>query len=213
MKRSDRERLQRPRPRDVDGFADAYADGLLPIVTRHPPAPGSGVVVPSAASLFWTWLAKFVATFASFFVFAQLEPPQTVIPQFLYYSAGALVGVSILWLAFRTLLRYVDRSIDEMLHGYTTVTLIAGGVGRSEHSWGEVGPPWNYDGVWVLNRKFAVKSTPNPLADPPGYYPSPNRPGCWELWTGEVWSGAYRDEPWPVAAQRAASLAQGQTTR
>jgi hypothetical protein len=47
--------------------------------------------------------------------------------------------------------------------------------------------------LWVLDGSTgAVVSPPVADADPPGLYPSPNRPGAMELWTGVVWSGNYR---------------------
>jgi hypothetical protein len=53
---------------------------------------------------------------------------------------------------------------------------------------------WDYSGAWVLDGTTgAVRSVPDPEREAPGFYPSPNRPGALELWTGAAWAGRYRD--------------------
>jgi hypothetical protein len=91
-----------------------------------------------------------------------------------------------------------DRKLEELAHGYTTLTLEFGGFWRGEgRRWPRFGrrAPWDYSGVWVLDGGTGeVVSEPDRAVDPPGLYPSPNRPGELELWTGVVWSGDYRPD-------------------
>lgn len=198
MKRAARERLKHPRPRDVDGFAHAASMGLLPSVPSSPPTPASGVLVPSAHQVFTTGLTKFLAVTGIYVLFvfgalSRLELPSGVVLAILIAS-----GAGWFLLMLRTFDRPGRRMLDEVVHGYTTND--AGWPNyfiSSEHSWGESGAPWDFAGVWTLDRKFAVRGVPDRHVDPPGFYPSPHRAGQYELWTGVLWSGTYRDEPWP----------------
>ena len=93
-----------------------------------------------------------------------------------------------------------DDPVEELAHGYTTLKLEFGGFWVGEgRRWPQFGhrPPWDYSALWLLDGSTgAVISEPVADADPPGLYPSPNRPEALELWTGVVWSGNYR----PLAA-------------
>lgn len=106
--------------------------------------------------------------------------------------AAGLAGLATI---FRNLGRVGDRKLEEVAAGYTTLTLQFGdfwiGEGRRWPRFGHRAP-WDYSGVWVLDGTTgAVESAPDRSVDPPGFYPSPNRPGALELWTGVVWSGHY----------------------
>ncbi|WP_104434533.1 hypothetical protein [Kineococcus xinjiangensis] len=86
------------------------------------------------------------------------------------------------------------RKIEELQHGYTTLTITFGQFhngGGSHVRDTDAGPPWDYSGTWVLHRDGRVKSAPQPGYDPPGLYPSPVRRGAYELWTGASWTGHY----------------------
>jgi hypothetical protein len=63
------------------------------------------------------------------------------------------------------------------------------GVGRAVQ--------WDLRGLWRLDDHGAPVREPDFGVLPPGHYPSPNRPGSFEYWTGEVWM--YRYRPWPMA--------------
>jgi len=91
---------------------------------------------------------------------------------------------------------FQQRKLEELAHGYTTLTWVFGGVGpradgRFAHNQNRI--PWDYRGTWVLATDGRVLSAPDPSVEPPGFYPSPNRPRSLELWTGSAWYGAYRD--------------------
>jgi hypothetical protein len=90
------------------------------------------------------------------------------------------------------------RMIEELAHGYTTLTLTAGGFWLTldprwaTNSQRTVG--WDYRGVWVLAPDGAVKQTPDRSVLPPGLYPS-RRPGYFQLWSGRSWTGDYLPAP------------------
>lgn len=110
--------------------------------------------------------------------------------------AAGLIGFAVI---IRDLGRVGDRKLEEIAHGYTTLKLDFGGFWLGEgRRWPHFGhrPPWDYSGLWVLDGTHgAVLSKPDRGVEPPGLYPSPNRPGAMELWTGVVWSGNYRRQP------------------
>jgi hypothetical protein len=106
--------------------------------------------------------------------------------------AAGLVGLAAI---FRDLGRVGDRKLEEIAAGYTTLKLEFGdfwiGEGRRWPRFGHRAP-WDYAGLWVLDGSTgAVLSAPDRSVDAPGFYPSPNRPGVMELWTGAVWSGHF----------------------
>ncbi len=197
MKRTERERLEHPRPRNVDGFAHAASRGLLPSVPSFPPSPTSGVLSPSAHHTFIVGLARvLVATgIYALLVFGAL--PRVGLPSGVVVAILLVSGAAWFILILRAFDRPGRRMLDEIVHGYTTFDTSWPNYFGSKHSWGEAGPPWDNSGVWILDRNLTVRSVPNRQVDPPGFYPSPHRAGQWELWTGVVWSGTYRDDPWP----------------
>lgn len=201
MRRATREGLKLPLPRDVEGFSRAVILRLSPSVPMSPPAPPAGVLVPSANDIFRADLTRFIAftVIYIFFVFGVLS--RLALPWGIELALLFALGATWFTLMMRALRRAGKRTLDEIVRGYSTLGSNGTNYFRSsEHSWGEGGAPWDYSGVWRLDRNFAVKSPPNLEIDPPGFYPSPHRAGQWELWTGVVWSGTYRSEPWPRAS-------------
>ncbi len=198
MKRTERERLRRPRPRDVGGFSHAASQGLLPSVPSMPPTFERGVLLPSARGILRTGMARFFSVTGIYVLVVFGGLPRWTLPSGVVVLTLLTLGTGWFVLMLRTLERPGQRALDEILHGYCTLDSNGPNYSRSsEHSWGEGGPPWDYSGVWLLDRKFAVRSCPNLQIDPPGFYPSPHRAGQWELWTGVLWSGIYRTHPWP----------------
>lgn len=200
MKRSERERLRHPQPRNVHGFSEAASLGLLPLVPSCAPTPETGLLVPSANSVLRRGLAKFVSATGLYIAFVFGALPRLALPSGVVFALLLTLAIGWFLLMLHTMKRPGHRTLDEMMHGYATLS--SGGphyFSSSEHSWGEGGPPWDDSGVWLLGHEFAVRSPPNRQIDPPGFYPSPHRVGQWELWTGEVWSGVYRHDPWPRA--------------
>ena len=93
-----------------------------------------------------------------------------------------------------TIRRWGRAVLDEATAGYTTTPFDLGRfwIGAApEAPWtvGWIG--WDFSGLWVMAPDGTVKASPRPERDPPGVYPSPNRPGEWELWTGSQWSAHF----------------------
>lgn len=180
------------RPRDVAGYHPAVASGVVRPAPPTPPRPLRG---PSAHRLFNRFLLKgaavVAATIAALEIVSRLQLGTAAV-SLLSLAAGLLA----LWSIVRLLGAVGDRKLEELAHGYTTLTLDFGGFWLGEgRRWPRFGrrPPWDYSGAWVLDGATgAVVSAPDHRFDPPGLYPSPNRPGNLELWTGVVWTGDYR---------------------
>ena len=177
-------------------------------VPSLPPTLESGVLLPSARGILRTGMAKLFAVTGIYVLVVFGGLPRLTLPSGVVVLTLLTLGTGWFLLMLRTLKRPGQRALDEMIHGYTTLDSNGPNYFRSsEHSWEEGGPPWDYSGVWLLDRKFAVRSLPNPQIDPPGFYPSPHRDGQWELWTGVLWSGIYRTRPWPRTQLRTATSA------
>lgn len=166
--------VRSPRPRDVPGFAEAAAAGLTPPRPSRPPSLLPGTTSPQA-------LVRC----------GQL-------------TVGECGGI-------RDRDRVRDRGACRRDR-----TVPAGSAGRARRRvrvtttfhqglfWFVKGPGpaygddlagWVWDGVWVLTSAGGVVSTPDPTVDPPGFYPSSNRPGQSEFWTGAQWLGVHADTP------------------
>ena len=59
---------------------------------------------------------------------------------------------------------------------------------------------WDFRGIWVLAGSGKVRSTPDRTVDPPGLYPSPERPGQLQVWTGMIWARKFRAPDRPFTA-------------
>jgi hypothetical protein len=159
-------------------------------VARRAPASAPALLPgPSAQAEFRRFLLKGVGVVVAVLLIVDTAPHVGL------GSAGVSIvvlaaGLAALWLILQLFAQVGDRNLEELAHGYTTLTLRFGGFWGGE---GQRRPgmgrraPWDYSGVG------AVRSVPDPEREPPGFYPSPNRPGALELWTGAVWAGRYRD--------------------
>ncbi len=179
----------RPRPRDVPGFAEAVAAGIAPARPATAPQPS---VRPSAAARQRVFVVALVGGLTATVVLGLGLLGDDPGP-----GAVALVGVAatVVLVVLAALWRWVGAAALAELHrGYTTTTLVFGGYGlsvpRRYRSFGDR-PPWDYSGVWRLG-PVASADPPDPAQDPPGFYPSPTRDGELELWSGRVWLGVFR---------------------
>lgn len=87
----------------------------------------------------------------------------------------------------------------ELLLGYTTTTFALGRFwfgAAPDAPWTLGWIKWDWRGTWVVRPDGSAVSAPTGDADPPGLYPSPNREGAFELWTGCQWSGYFPDISW-----------------
>lgn len=178
-----------PPPHEVYGFHDAGRLGLLPQVPAMPPAPLPGT---ATSVLFYGWVAMFFA-FGVVLMFAM-----DLIPMNGRWVAGL---ASVAWFAWWMSLsrRIGDRHLAELAAGYTTFEMVFGGFWplQGRHDWrtqGRMG--WDFGTVWVLRaRDGSVVRPPSRPGYPPGFYPSPENDGRWELWTGQEWAGIFRERP------------------
>jgi hypothetical protein len=192
--------LPEMRPHDVDGFARAVAAGLVPHIPPEPPRVLPG---PTTQQVFRTFLVKSGVTLAVVLLLVELVPRiglPTAVSGLLVLALG-LFGLGAIF--FRFWGGVGRRNVLEFERGYTTFVMQYGGFWWGEgRRWEGVGrrAPWDYSGLWVLDGAGRqVVSAPDLNVDPPGFYPSPNRRGALELWTGVVWSGRYRPDPSFVA--------------
>ncbi|MGY2127452.1 hypothetical protein [Blastococcus sp. SYSU DS0617] len=180
-----------PRPREVPGFDSARRSGLLPLIPARAPALRPGRSAQAAVRVFLGELVVIVVVGLAVVAMAGRSELS---------QGGLSVVVLITGLCGFVLVLQRWRQIGplhlaELEQGYATLVLMFGGFtlgdGRRRPGMGQR-LPWNYAGVWVLDSSGQVLSAPEPGVEGPGFYPSPTRPGLFELWTGVVWAGQYR---------------------
>lgn len=114
-------------------------------------------------------------------------------------AAGAVA-----WALFASVLAGPgDVFLEELTAGYTTLPLALGAFwGVNNRRVGlNYAEPWDFRGVWVLDGRGGVRSAPDREVDPPGLYPSPQRPGQLQVWTGTVWARKFRAPDRPFTTQ------------
>ncbi len=194
MKKERRGRSQGgPHPRQVPGYDDARRAGGLPGVPDQPPTLD---VRPTANGLFLRFVAfaggGLAAILAVVLLLGALDVPDA-------WRAPVFGVLGLAWfvLLFRRLSAVGRQSAAELQRGYTTLVLDFGGfwVGEGPLTLsGDMRAAWDYRGTWHLgHRDGHVIRAPDRSIDPPGMYPSPHRPGQYELWTGATWLGHYAD--------------------
>jgi len=174
----------------VPGYADAVTAGLTPARPSRPPSILPGMTAQQAM------VRCLVLEVATVFVPVIVGLVTDMRPIGLLLGAGAAGVVAVLFAIgrFRRIL------LAELAAGYVTTTFHQGMfwfVDRPGARWGNDVVGWVWDGVWVLTSAGTVVSAPDPDVEPPGMYPSPNRPGQLELWTGTQWIGVYADPQGP----------------
>lgn len=180
-----------PRPRDVAAFRRAESARVLPARPASPPAVE---VDPSAhralRDLGVTASVAVVADVATVLLTAE----DGRLPWASVVIVLGVGGAGIVAIAIATK-RWGRAVMAEVLRGYTTTTFRMGGfwIARPpDGPWTLNQIHWDFGGTWVLRPDGTVVSTPSDDLDPPGLYPSPNRPDALELWTGRQWSGYFR---------------------
>ncbi len=182
-----------PHPRDVPGYETAVAHRLVPVVPAEPPRLLPG---PTAHAVVWRYLGRIGGLVAGWlalmFVLSVFDSGIATILRLLALALS-LVGFWRLFVVGRA--RAGERLLAELDAGYATFRLTYGGFWRTrqksrpQHTYQE---PWDFRGTWRLSRTGAVEGAPDPSVSPPGFYPSPNRPGSLELWTGAAWGSVWR---------------------
>lgn len=178
-----------PHPRQVPGYAAAAAAGRLPRVPEHAPPL---LVQPTARALFHRFVGLAAGGVVGLGVVAGVVE-RLPLPGPAVAGVLGLLALAFLVLLLRTLPAVGRQSVAELQQGYTTLVLQLGGFWFGEGPLtlpGEMRAGWDYRGTWQLDhRDGRVLRAPDREVDPPGMYPSPNRPGRMELWTGRVWLG------------------------
>ena len=183
--------MRSPRPRDVPGYAGAVTAGLTPARPSRPPSLLPGTTAHRA--LVHCGVAGCLAA-VLIAVAVSLGPEsggQASLPQLLMVLGATGVGIAVVVAAIGRFRRVL---LAELAAGYVTTTFHQGlfwFVSRPGPRVGNDVVGWVWDGVWVLDSSGRVISEPDPDVDPPGFYPSPNRPGRLELWTGAQWVGVH----------------------
>lgn len=178
-------------PSEVPGYAEAGTAGLLPGVPSTPPRL---MVVPTAQAALRTFIATFFGGGLTAILFGKVLG-WVGAPDGAIMVVVGLGGTLLLVLILRLLARIGDQLVAEIRHGYTTLENFSGGFWTGQgHTdvFGRVRGKWDFRGLWLLDGKTgAVRRPPTPGGLPPGMYPSPHRPGQWELWTGVHWMDHY----------------------
>lgn len=178
-------------PKHVDGYDAARSANRLPVVPMEPPAIA---VRPTANSAIRVFVVKSVV--AAIVVFALIKAVSVAsLPALVTTVLMLAIGLSFFPIVFASMRTVGAQGLKELELGYTTLQLVVGAFTLTvERRWYTIdfGLPWSYEGIWVLDNNGKVLSEPNRDVDPPGFYPSPNRPGMFELWTGKAWSNQFR---------------------
>lgn len=182
-----------PRPRDMPGYGEAREAGIAPSVPATPPLITVQPPAGRAMRDFWVTLAGVVGA-STLAAIIGSDDGRLDVPGLLLFLTVTVAGIAV---AVRKIRRVGRALLAEIRLGYATTTFQQGafwlgrgpGRGVMERSTG-----WDWSGLWVLRTDGTVVSAPNSDVDPPGLYPSPNRPGSYELWTGHQWT-AYHPDP------------------
>ena len=180
-------------PRKVPAFAAASAAGRVPVV---PPAAPALIAGTTADKSFNFFLLKLVIVAGIVVASLDIVPKIVGGKGLLTALVDVTLGVAVLVLMLRWLKSIGEKNFQEISQGYTTLVLRYGMFGPNVSSrWyrSRFRVPWDYSGLWVLGNDGKVLTAPDSSVDPPGFYPSPNRQGAYELWTGVGWSGQFRN--------------------
>jgi hypothetical protein len=161
--------------------------GLVPVVPAQPPALLPG---PTARQMFHRFLRRSAAGVLAVVILFQIGLSGV------WFWLLPLSGLALFLLMANWWSHIGTRNFEELHHGYTTFTMLVGAFKQgSLRTWQghHHRAPWDYRGTWVLDQHGRVLSPPDRSVEPPGFYPSPDKPGALELWTGVVWLGHYRN--------------------
>lgn len=178
-------------PRQTPNYAAAVASGVVPSV---PDAPARLLAGRTADSTFKVFLLRGALLVLGVLLALEVLPRQGVstgVTSVVVLGLCTAAGV-VLHQQWRAVGR---RLFVELEAGYTTLVFTyASFAPPADRRWHETDGrvAWDYRGVWVLRANGQVVSAPNRGVDPPGCYPSPQRRGAQELWSGAAWTGQFR---------------------
>lgn len=170
-------------PRTVPGYARAVELGLTPRVPQEPPTP----VTANSSRFLLAVVATFIGILLGMFALTNHGAPAWLLG---LACAGGLT-VIIAMMCWAHVLLWV-----EIMAGYCRIEYMVALFSRDPQNRFPAsrmrGAPWDLRGLWRLADDGSVVREPDRTVLPPGLYPSPNRQGELELWTGCAW--AYRYE-------------------
>lgn len=186
--------VRSPRPRDVPGYAAAVTAGLTPARPSRPPSLLPGTTAHQALVRCGIAVCVAAVLVALAVSVGPASGGQASLPQLLLVLGATGAGIAVVVAAVGRFRRVL---LAELAAGYVTTTFHQGLFWFVDRPGPRVGNDvvgWVWDGVWVLHPSGRVVSPPDPEVDPPGFYPSPNRAGRLELWTGAQWVGVHPEE-------------------
>ena len=185
-------------PQLVTGYNDAAARGITPRVLPEPPK-----LIPGLTAVQRLWIVALAIGISAVLLVALVQLLDKLISLSTWYRPTiGLPGVLWFLAMIYGLHRVGDHAYREFKAGYTTIKGIFFYVGNGHKYYSKGGmragvlKPSDMRGLWHLDSKGEVLAQPDFTITPPGFYPSPHRPGRLELWTGLVWAGEYRDMSW-----------------
>ena len=168
------------------GYPPPPADTKVPGI---PPAPLPG---PSAQALFIRVILAFGVTIGGGLLASSLLRMASLphgVPALMLGPLSLLA----LWVILRMLGPVGDRLVAELSRGYTSLLMPFGGftTNRGRRNW-LIGfrTPWDFDTVWVLDRRGKVIRPPRRPGTAPGFHPSPTRPGAQDCGRAECGRGS-----------------------
>lgn len=174
-------------PEMVPEYTEAKNANLLPKVPTSPPVAGS---ISSMKLLLICIAIVFITGFAGIQIGNSVDLPTWV--------KGAMFIVPLL-AAVGSFYFPSKAKTKEYAAGYTYVddAVMTYGVPLSklykvQNQAGPAGHQWNFRGLWKLNYNGSANRPPVEGVLPIGYYPSPNRQGEFEYWTGAEWMGKFK---------------------
>lgn len=178
-----------PDPSTVPGFYEAKKLGVLPSVPVSPPVPVTLNSLHVRVFFFPVVLAYIVIGIALSDIFAWSGP-----------MCGLVLGGGGFALLLSAILVPARFMMKEFAAGYCRrdshvgVYVVDWRMALQNGS-GPAGAEWDLRGLWRLGADGAPERAPVPGVLPVGRYPSPNRPGQLEYWTGRDWHYMFRAAP------------------
>ncbi|KRF21003.1 hypothetical protein ASG90_00880 [Nocardioides sp. Soil797] len=170
-------------PRSVPGFDRATELGLTPQTPAAAPDP---VTINSRFLLLGILAVSFAGLVVVLTVVNRLELPGWAYGVIAACLAGLVVGL-LVWHR-RVMWREIQAGYCRM---DTMVALFSRDPEQRFPASRMKGAPWDLRGLWRLGDHGEVLRAPVPGVLAAGHYPSPNRPGELELWTGVAWAYCY----------------------
>ena len=175
-----------PHPASVPGFDEARRLGLLPSVPATPPQPVCVNSLHASVAFFPVIFGYLLAGIALANAYDLSDPLTGLV---LGGGGGALIVAAIL-IPGRLMMREFEAGYCRR-DAHIGLYVIDWRV-QLQNQAGPAGAEWDLRGLWRLDGHNRPVRAPAPGVLPVGRYPSPNRPGLLEYWTGRDWHYMFR---------------------